>query len=493
MNPSGPVWGAHTVRSALAAVLVLLCSAGFVAAKPQPPTSRADSATVPPANPERPTRLPMPGACTATAPAVWPATTAARRELIARLQRLRGQCMESADFLAWLGALVLDDGDPAEALIWLERALLLDPGNRGAQADHALVLAALGEPAALQELARTWQGRSDLPPALRAKLFPIEPRSAYALPNARLGYATRQTWGFQGGFSLVAGHETNLDRSPRLTALTLTFPEGPVVLPVLSAPRAGAAAQASGSLLWAYSPEPAVVIRSGFSVNLRTAPSERATDWHQAQWNSEATYTAKVWRVQVDASAASVSGALNEPYRLTRGGLSAEALGVACRTRLAIAREQRRQSMSTRLDATSAVWLAEVYCPLPLAPNWNLSLSFSHGRDRPESADRPGGPQHLQARAARLVGPLSLRTRLELNLRHVNVRDSTGYSALLNNNAVRRLSLHQYSIELSHPLDSHGWLGATAILQWQSAHQASNLSLFTYQADSYYAGLRWSW
>lgn len=433
------------------------------------------------------------GACSATAPTVWPATPLARRELIARLQRLRDQCIKNADFVAWLGALLLDDGDAAQALNWLERAMLLDPGNLGTQADYALALSALGEPLALQELARSWQGRGDLPPALRAKLFPIERRNAYTLPNVRLGYAPRQIWGFQGGVSVVVGHETNLDRSPRLTEITLTLPGGPVELPVLSAPRAGAATLASGSLLWALSPVPALVMRTGFSVNLRAAPSVRATDWQQAQLSSEALYTAEGWRAQVDASAAWVGGALNEPYRLTRGGLSAEALHAACSIRLAIAREQRRQSNSTRLNATSAIWMVEMRCPLPAAPDWKVSLNLSHGRDRPESAERPGGRQQLQAGAVRLVGPLGPATRLDFNLRYVNVRDSTGYSALLDDNAVRGLALQQRSVELAHQLDDYGWPGATAVLQWQSAKQVSNLKLFAYRADSYYGGLRWSW
>ena len=407
--------------------------------------------------------------------------------------RLRSQCIDNADFLAWLGALVLDDGDAAQALSWLERALLLDPGNLGAQADHALALASLGEPVALQELSRSWRSRSDLPPALRAKLFPVEPRNAYALPRARLGYTLRPTWGYQGGVSVMAGYEDNLDRSPRLTELSLTTPGGGVVLPVISVPRAGAAAQASASLFWAFSPVPAAVLRSGFSGNLRAAPSERSTDWRQVQWTSEAVFTSSDWRTQADASAAWVSGALNEPYRLARGGLSAEVGASACRVRLAVAREQRRQSISTSLDATSAVWLAELHCPLPMARDWSISMSISDGRDRPESADRPGGPQQLQAYAFRWVGPLSAATRIDLNLRYVNARDSTGYSVLLEDNAVRRLALQQRSLELSHQLESYGWPGVTAVLQWQSVKQASNLKLFAYGAVVYYGGLRWLW
>jgi hypothetical protein len=44
------------------------------------------------------------------------------------------------------------------------------PALEAAQADHALALAALGEPVALQELLGQWAGRSDVPPALWRRL-----------------------------------------------------------------------------------------------------------------------------------------------------------------------------------------------------------------------------------------------------------------------------------------------------------------------------------
>ena len=110
-----------------------------------------------------------PDLCGDLSQAAWPTGASARRARLQRLDLVRQLCASHGPFLAALGALWLEEGEPNQALLWLERALLLDPGNLGAQADHALALAALGEPAALAELAKAWAGRTDVPAALRDK------------------------------------------------------------------------------------------------------------------------------------------------------------------------------------------------------------------------------------------------------------------------------------------------------------------------------------
>jgi tetratricopeptide (TPR) repeat protein len=132
--------------------------------------------------------------CSQAASQTWPATDTLRRGEVQRLERLLPACIDNPMFLATLGGLLLEQGDAEQALIWLERSLLIDPGNLGAQADHALTLAALGEPKALEQLTRAWQARTDLPPLLRDRLFPKlqagpDPGEAGAQRHARVGPA----------------------------------------------------------------------------------------------------------------------------------------------------------------------------------------------------------------------------------------------------------------------------------------------------------------
>jgi hypothetical protein len=432
------------------------------------------------------------------APSVWPATAAARRLHINRMRLGLKTCIADADFLATLGGLLLENGDPVEALTWLERAVLLDPGNLGAQADHALALDALGEPDALRALSARLLARSDIPAGLRAKLSPPDDSKRYLLPPARLGLAgvalpQRQTWGLQGDLSLQLGRENNLDRSPRLTELTLSIPEGPLVLPVISTPRKATASLSSAAVQLGYAPTEGVVLRSGLNMVVRRSLAEPETDWRQVQLAQQLVVGGRHWSGQLDASTSWVSGPLNEPYRLVRLGAALDASSNGCRARLAYAQDQRIQSESTTLDATTAVWALDTRCALPFAPSWALSGAYSQGRDRPETATRPGGVQRLQGTGVRLAGPVVGRTQLELSLRVNRVKDETGFSPLLEQNAVRWLRLQQYSVELQQPLDDFGWEGLAATLQWQRVRQESNLKLFTYSADSLYAGLRWAW
>ena len=401
--------------------------------------------------------------------------------------------MDDPQLLAQLGGLLLENDDPTQALVWLERSLLLDPGNLGAQADHAIALAALGEPEALRALSEAWRQRSDIPSGLRERLFPTAPGRQYALPSARLGEPEPPRWGLQGEINVAIGRESNLDRSPRLTELTLTVPEGPLVLPVISEPRTGNASIASAAVQGGYAIGERTVLRSGLNLNVRRAPSEPGTDWHQAQWAAEVEHRGSGWRLQAEGGVVWIGGPLNEPYRLHRFGLAAELMLNVCGVRASGSHDRREQSRTALLNSSTELWTLSLQCPVPGLPSWLVSLNLSAGDDKPDSAERPGGPQRLRAEGLRVSGPLGSATRLDFYLRDSDVADASGYSVLLDNNAIRRQKLRQVSLELNHSLRRFGWQGWSATLQWQTATQRSNIQLFSYRADTVYGGVRWAW
>lgn len=435
----------------------------------------------------------QPVVCNEALSTPWPSVASGRQALIQKLQDLRPTCIESAPLLGLLGALLLEDGDPAQALIWLERSLLLDPNNLGVVADHAFALSQMGEPAALEALLIEWKGRLDLPVALRERLFPAEGRNRFALPTVRLGQTRPATWGVAGDVSLLAGHENNLDRSPRLKELTLTIPGEPFVLPVDSPKRGGVAYAGSATFLMAFAPSAATVLRTGFGLTARHAQAHETTDWQQVQWAANASHSWNGLRAQLDLATAWFGGRLGEPYRQDRMSITADVHVRRCRLRLSTDADQRKMSNTVSQNAHGSSTSVGVMCHWQEEKNWGSSISHRNGRDRPETDLRPGGEQQTRSSLLRLFGVFPWTTKLELAARYNITQDAFGYNPLLLNNAVRQSRSRQFSLELAHPLPSASGSTHELVLQWEKVRQTSNLSLFSFQADSVYGGMRWSW
>lgn len=427
--------------------------------------------------------------CKALPSAPWPTTPIARRELLQRMELARPGCMSDAPFLAALGALWLDEGEQEQALVWLERALMLEPELPGAQVDHALALAALGEPAAAIALAQAWQIRTDVPPAVRHRLQQVVQAAARG-PRAQ---AVEQRWFRQRELNLVAGYETNLDNSPRLVELTLTAPEGEVSLPVISQPRRGAATLAEASWQLAYIPQPGQVWRTGVNLGARSSPVQPRTDWHQVQWAGSGSQQWAQWRGQVEVAVAQVGGPLNEPYRVLHLGVAVDRQAWGCKWRLGSDAESRTQSQTSSANARIYSVSASTQCLIPAAPSFTWTAVLQAGVDQAVSEERPGGDQRLWQLRLRVNGTLGQDTKIDAGIRLGQTVDGTGYSSLLNNNARRRVLLPQMSVELARPLHLAWWPGAEAVAQFHANRAQSNLPLFSHNGASLYMGMRWAW
>ena len=419
----------------------------------------------------------------------WPSTPVARRALLRQMDLARPQCIGVAAFLALLGALWAEEGEHEQALVWLERALMLDPGLQGAEVDHALTLAALGEPAAATALALAWRDRTDLPPAVSRKLQQVL-IAATALANHQ---NAQPRWFRQRALSLVTGYETNLDNSPRLSELTLTVPGGDITLPVVGEPRRGAAQLADASWQVAYSPEPGQVWRTGLNLGARRSATQPTTDWHQIQWAASGSKQWPLWRMQVEAAAAQVGGPLNEPYRVLHLGASVDRQAWGCKWRMGADVDERRQRATTSANANIFSVSGSAQCLVPSAPRFSWTAAAVAALDQATDPDRPGGDQRQWFLRLRLSGPVGLDTKIDLGLRLGQTVDQSGYSPLLGNNARRRLLMPQISMELSRPLRIDGWVGTELLAQLHASRTKSNLPLFSHSGVSGYAGLRWTW
>ncbi|MFO1326910.1 MAG: hypothetical protein U1F56_06105 [Rubrivivax sp.] len=433
--------------------------------------------------------------CATLVPAPWPQSLVERRLHLRRMEAARPQCMTEPSFLAALGALWLEDGDAEQARTWLERALMLDPDSPGAQADHALALAALGEPTALRELASAWRTRADVPVALRQRILSaIDPGYELRLPPTRLGLAPQPSRrAMRGDASLLVGFESNLAVSPRLTELTLTPPEGEVTLPVISTPRRGAATRADVSWQVAWEVGPRQVLRSGLSASARSAPGESATDWHQItgavgfqrQWGD--------WSGSAQVDAVWFGGALTEPYSLVRARLSADLATENCSQGLQVELNERRQTETRSADSTTTQFSWWLQCRPSASGQWQFGLQLRGGLDRPRFDTRPGGDQRIEAASLRVTYRPSALSSLDLSTGYTRLRDDAGYSPLLESNAVRWQKQVFVMIEGSRALDLTWMPGAEWVVQATRFRQSSNLALFRHEGFTVYSGLRWPW
>lgn len=423
----------------------------------------------------------------------WPRLSSDRRQLLQRFEAARPGCMGHAPFLAALGALWLEEGEPAQALLWIERSLLLEPQQLGAQADYALALAALGDTSARDELAARWRQRVDIPPALRERLA-LKLVNRAPLDSAE-PQPVRQQWLVYRELMLVRGHETNLDHSPRLSEITLTLPDGSIELPLFEpiVPRRGAATVVDLSLQLARLTQTGWIWQTGLLASARHAESQRDTDWHHVQWSGSVSRRWGPWRGQAQISTTAVTGASDERYRLARGALTVEREAQGCTQRLAIEYEARNHEITPRTNGRTQGLLLGNQCALPAAADWSWGLAVRAAVDSPTDSERPGGTQRQVSAGLRLAGALPASFRLEAAFRRTRVLDAEGYSPLLAGGARRLIEQNSISLELSRPLRAGAGNGAEWVLQAQRTVQQSNLSIFAYQGTTLYGGLRLRW
>lgn len=428
-------------------------------------------------------------ACSALAQIPTPASPGERRRLLQRLDEARDSCKDHAGLLASLGGLWLEEGEPGQALIWLERSLLLDPGNRGAQLDLALALAALGDPTARDQLSAEWQGQPDVPPVAWARLA----ASRGTLPAATAAPA-RGRWARAGEASLVFGWESNLDHSPRLNELTITPPDGPIELELDQPlrPRPGAITVGEFSWQLAYSPQPETLIVAGAQATVRHAPEDRATDWNNVQVAASLSQRVGAWRGQLQLSASRFGGPLNEPFETQRSTISLNRVGLGCGHKVSAEYEAKTLPRTRTNDGrtTSIAW--NTNCPLSAQADAVIGIALRAARDEPRDDNRPGGVQMLTGGGLRYTGPLSGPWRIDTSLRWQKTVTDQVYNQLLKADARREIRHWQFSAEFARSL-SHQNNGGEWVVQLQFAEQTSNISIFTYRSTSITGGLRWHW
>lgn len=411
---------------------------------------------------------------------------ALERELV----RLAPECGDHPGYLAYRGAALNALGRPGEAALLLERALMLDPRRAGAQIDYAAALAALGDRDSAQALLSDVLARPDVPAALRPRLErQLDAINVLGRYDALTALSGLSDWGsgWQGAGSVTfkLGRDSNLNSAPASGALTLTLPDGNVVLALADRfrPRAGTAALveasgqavkplADGAALQVYGEARAREGRAASDTNFRQVQAGGA--WSQPLDSGFAIF---------GASASNLRYGGDDLFRAVRFSAGRDWLAGRCRPSLGLETEQRIYPVARELEGRFVGLSGGASCSLG---DDRLVLRVRGGQDT-ERGDRPGGNQRQSDVRLVWVRPLGAG-RLGADLLWFHQQDTRGFSPLLKNGANRRLDRVNLNLEYAYPIAA-GW---SVLTSFESLTQRSNLSLFDINGRAFYLGVRWA-
>ena len=432
---------------------------------------------------------------------------------LALLDSTADLCLDNPRFHAQRGLVLQLMGQSAAAVESLERALLLDPDQPGTQLDYALALRDAGDAASAQALLQQISLRADLPPGLQ----PVLQSQLTALPSP-----PENGWDQHLKVSLALGNDSNLNNATSEGQLTLTFPGGEISLPLADASRAqrGTAAMTAvqyqavrpvNDQMWVLQAE--LRKRNTQQTDTGYQQLDLAAQWLQApaarnQWQVRAGYSnLRFGGVDLLHSA---RAAVVHQWQLAWPGS-----GSICRPLAGLDTDIRRYPGTRQLDGTYRGLLFSVACDAseggaampatgqpadflfgnPYLSLPRFSLQLRTGKDNATSSQRPGGnyvSTDLRAAAYGRVlvpGVPGLDWLAEYSVQQQ--RDSTGYSPLLGNNALRQSTRQALRLELAHQLAPAVLGGARWFVSAELSGQVSNLNAFAAKGRSLYSGLRW--
>ena len=422
-----------------------------------------------------------------------PADLTSLQTLQAQLGVMASVCLYDASFYAWRGALLLAQHQPSAAIEALERALLLDPHLPGVQLDYAEALLLVGDTASARNLLEQISMRPDLPAYLR-------PLLAHELASAN-----PDAWRSRWLVTTALGLDSNLNNAPAASELTLTFPQGPVTLPLLESarPQSGAAAlnivqwqglKLDGEQLWLLQAE--LRARHTAKAATRYQQTDFSANWLQApeaprQWIVRSGLTRVDFGGQqlLQSARASLMRQWQAPASMP--------LFLACRPSAGLELESRRYPVSPELNGRYGGLVGALNCMAPDKPD--AAVIFSHqllgvqlrlGSDQANSANRPGSNYSRAELRVTWEGRYG-SSRLNADYGYTRQLDASGYSPLLSGNLARQASRHSLRAEIARPLPPQWLGGADGFLSIETSQQASNLAVFESRQSAVYAWLRW--
>ena len=448
------------------------------------------------------------------ADALEPVTCALPPEVVGstleQLDAVALNCLKSPAYFRQRGHLetVLNLGEAA--VDSFEKALMLAPDHAGTQVDYVQALIVTGDEASARDLLTQLLARDDVPvnlrPGLERQAAQLAAAAAAAAPPTFVA-AEPERWHQRVTLNQSFGYDTNLNNAFSLSSLVLTGLQGNIELEVDPSSRAQSGGTASSGLQW-ISLRPAgeslwvaqadVRNRHTASQPLRYAQGDLALTWLQApegarQWIVRAA-SSNVWRAGSPLYISRLASAL---YQWS---------GSLCRPVAGIEVESRRYPQAQILNGGYNGLALTAQCPLNDATNVSagtgptetgsnngiggIGFGLRLGTDRPYDELRAGGTQKAMEIRAGWQGKWA-PANLQVEYVWQRQLDQDGYSPLLANDAVRRLTRSSLRFEASTPLSvsSTGSLQLYGTLDFGRQH--SNIEIFNVLQTALTIGLRW--
>ena len=431
--------------------------------------------------------------------------------LLQHLQTQLPACQNNVAWLVWAGQTLMRAGQYLLASDYLERALMLEPDNKGAKLDYALSLAGSEQPDAALSLVRGLLQEPDMPDHLRGAIKTLLARlevptktwlSSWTANTNSSTAANGSAHRFYGGVKV--GRDSNLLGAPNLTELSLNFSGIPFSLNLDSSYLSQSGNYSRADIGWSYTqPAPSEGGDSLFGskgqlqawAQARGRESSITLEAQQQQAIAGAEYRLRPFSFKqleqvgtyANTQAVELRGGTSVKYaaQSVAFGLfkAASVQGAQCEVKVGAEFQKRdlvsNPILSGRYEGMSAQW----FCQAEAGGAWLLAAST--GSDKNTDPARAGGSQTENAARA-MVKMGSVLLELEADYK----KDTSVYSVLLSDN-VRKIARLGSRIEWQGALAQLPQVQAQAGIQW--SYQKSNLQLFSQQNWGPYIGLSRAW
>ena len=436
-------------------------------------------------------------ACPAVFPNEVPEDEALRRQELDRLLAAAPACLLRADYFAYQGQLLLQQGRYVDALVSIERSLLIDEGQPGVQLDYVLALSKTGDLESARALARQVLARDDAPAAMRTMLEGVLRDGAVRGSGEGAGGAAQARWQWRAHVQSMLGFDSNLNSATSADSINLTLPNGNVSLKLdgSSKPKSGSAWLNSGQVSAQASVDGGVLHVQG-DWRERALPGSREFAYSQQDASVLFhSYGQSSWIPRVAFSNFSMGGTTlftglaGSLWREYPGAELAPSIA-GCTFRSGVEGERRTYAQDVTQNGFYGSVLGTLLCTDGVS---QFQLGTQLGRDWANSAYRAGGDQkRLDLRAMWDRQWRWGRTAFEWIAS--DLRDSKTYSDILG--GITRATLRQnLRLSLIKRLNSDERANASggvySVTVFEVLQHKSNLELFDMRGESLYSGLRY--